>query len=62
MNLKELAGIINAEVISDVDLGEINIPYAYASDQMSDVLASVHRALFSHGTYKHSDSKDSTDA
>ncbi len=47
MNLKELAGIINAEVISDVDLGEINIPYAYACDLMSDVLASVHRALFS---------------
>lgn len=39
MNLKELAGIINAEVISDVDLGEINVPCAYACDLMSDVLA-----------------------
>lgn len=39
MNLKELAGIIDAEVISDVDLSEIDVPNAYACDLMSDVLA-----------------------
>jgi predicted transcriptional regulator len=40
MNLKELAEVINAEVISsDVDLSEVSVPFAYACDLMSDVLA-----------------------
>ena len=40
MNLKELAELINAEVItSDRDLSEITVPFAYACDLMSDVLA-----------------------
>ena len=40
MNLKEVAELINAEVInSERDLAEITIPCAYACDLMSDVLA-----------------------
>lgn len=40
MNLKELAELINAEVInSERDLTEIPVPFAYACDLMSDVLA-----------------------
>ncbi len=40
MNLKELAELLNAEVmVSDIDISEIEVPYAYACDLMSDVLA-----------------------
>jgi len=40
MNLKELAELLNAEVIaSDIDISEIEVPFAYACDLMSDVLA-----------------------
>lgn len=40
MNLKELAGLIDAEVeCSERDIEEIIVPSAYACDLMSDVLA-----------------------
>jgi len=40
MNLQEIAEIIDAEVISNgKDISTIQVPYAYACDLMSDVLA-----------------------
>ena len=46
---KRIGGIIDAEVISDVDLSEIDVPNAYACDLMSDVLAFCSPGSLFHG-------------